>query len=77
MAMFNCLLASCLDKTRLEDTIDPGDLLEAHIFEKMRFQGNMKEFHLCVEHNDVDMRTIRTNAQKFCNKFGISYFETE
>lgn len=90
-AMFNNLLASCLSKQRLEDTTDPGDLLEAHIFEKLTFQDHMKEFHLCLDHNDVkkedvniadgerqwDMQAIRKNARTFCNKWGISYIETD
>ena len=90
-AMFRCLLASCLAKARLEDTTDPGDLLEAHIFEKLRFQGHMKKFYLSLDHNDVkpedagidqgeklrDMQAIKRNAQTFCNKFGIEYFEID
>lgn len=90
-AMINCLVAACLNKMRLPDTTDPGDLLEAHIFEKLTFQGNMKELHVSLDPNDVkeedagidagerlrDMRAIRRNAQTFCNKWGISYFETD
>ena len=85
-ALFSALVKSCMNKISLEDTDIASDILEAHIFEKLSFQGHMKEFHLSLDHNDVrpedltdidqgerlrDMQTIKRNARTFCDKWGI------
>ena len=61
------LIQSCLQGIRLEDTSEAMELVEAHIFQEVRFDSSVRELRL----EETDNPTVIANAQKFCNKWGI------
>jgi len=61
------LVKSCLEGVRLDDTSAAMDLVEAHIFQEVRFDSCVRELRL----EETSDQNIIANAQKFCNKWGI------
>lgn len=62
------LIASTHYVRMLEDTIDPGRLLEAHIFHGVTFSNDVS--HLIID-NDEANGTVRENIKRFASKHGI------
>jgi hypothetical protein len=78
------LIASCLQGMQLKDTADAADLVEAHIFQEVRFASCMEELRLAFDppkepkpgdppQVEINPSVIIANAQKFCNKWGIKF----
>lgn len=72
------IVDSCFDNVRLPDSSDGSDLMEAHIFEPVRFGGGVESIILNGE-SPVDAEPahpvtpqIVTNAKTFCRKWGIT-----
>ena len=64
---------ACMNNYQFPDTDEGEYLLEAHIFESMRFTS-MSELHLYIR--DLDPRetiTILQNANNFCQKWKIAF----
>lgn len=82
-AMRADLLSSCLKDAQLRDTDQEALLLEAHLFESLRFGGGATM--LCISGKDdvpqagggkakmsgADWTTIQTNARAFATKHGL------
>ena len=56
--------------SKLYLSLDPGDVKK----EKWGADSNTK---IQKPMNTLELQKVRQNAQKFCNKFGISYFEID
>jgi hypothetical protein len=77
------LMDSCLEGMQLKDTHEAADLVEAHIFQEVRFATCMEELRLAIEPPPkqpkpddpppVDPSIIIANAEKFCTKWGIKF----
>lgn len=64
--MREVLIQSCFDGVRLPDTDNGMYLMEAHVFQAVKFASDVAELRL-----DVSSPQIMSNAKKFCNKWGI------
>lgn len=53
----------------LKDTLDPGRLLEAHIFQGVTFSKDVD--HLIIDRDEAT-ETVRENIKKFALKHGIT-----
>ena len=62
------LIASTHYIRMLEDTIDPGRLLEAHIFSGVTFSNDVS--HLIIDKDEAN-GTVRENIKRFALKHGI------
>ena len=72
------IIDSCFDNIRLPDSSDGADLMEAHIFEPVRFKGGVETIILngepAIDANPPIPLTpqIIANAKTFCRKWGIT-----
>jgi len=64
--MRKVIIDSCFDGVRLPDTSSPTYLMEAHIFQPVKFATDIAELRL-----EPSAPGIMNNAKKFCNKWGI------
>lgn len=83
------LLWSCLKDGQLTDTKEKDLLLEAHLFEVVRFSGGAVEMHISGKDEVTDpdgskrrltgaeWQTIQTNARTFANKHGLKILFVE
>jgi len=83
------LLSSCLRDGRLGDTKEKDLLLEAHLFEAVRFTGGATEMHVSGKDQltqadgskrpvtGAEWQTIQTNARAFARKHGVRIFFVE
>ena len=60
------LISSCLDNIHLSETNSPAELMEAHVFQPLRFGGGVS--HMVLE---PSAPAVEANAKKFCTKWGI------
>ncbi|MGB7190078.1 MAG: hypothetical protein WBD10_08080 [Acidobacteriaceae bacterium] len=60
------IVQSCFDGIRLPDTSDGAYLMEAHVFQPVKFATDVAELRL-----EPSAPGIMNNAKKFCNKWGI------
>ncbi|HEV2135329.1 MAG TPA: hypothetical protein VGR47_13930 [Terracidiphilus sp.] len=73
------IIDSCFDNVRLPDSSDGADLMEAHIFEPVRFNGGVETIILtgepAIDANPPIPLTppIIANAKTFCRKWGITF----
>ncbi|MDE3186356.1 MAG: hypothetical protein KGM96_02380 [Acidobacteriota bacterium] len=64
--MRKLLIDSCFDNMRLPNTAHASELLEAPIFQEVRFATEVAELHL-----EPSPPGIMLNAKRFCAKWGI------
>lgn len=67
------IIASCYLGNRLADTKDPALMLEAHLFDEVRFTGNIDRIVLDAPHGSA----LHQNARKFATKHGASLVLTD
>ncbi|HEU5458419.1 MAG TPA: hypothetical protein VFU68_07355 [Terracidiphilus sp.] len=60
------IVKSCFDGNRLPDSANGKDLMEAHIFQPVRFSSHVTEMYL-----ETSPPGIMRNAKRFCDKWGI------
>lgn len=60
------IVKSCFDGVRLPDTDNGMYLMEAHVFQAVKFASDVAELRL-----EPYSPQIMSNAKKFCNKWGI------
>ena len=77
------LLMSCVNNGSLGDTTDPSLLLEAHLFEAVRFSGGANALNISAKDpikqpdgskrslNAGEWQTIQTNARAFAARHGL------
>jgi len=70
------LYRSCIWNQRLEDTEDGETLLEAHLFEKLSFPGNLQKIYLSRGEMERDLwHTVLGNAKAFAKANGTKVKE--
>jgi hypothetical protein len=78
------LIESCLQGMQLDDTSKAEYLIEAHLFQEVRFDTHIEELRLAFDppkppqpgdspEVPIDPKIIIANAQKFCDKWGIKF----
>jgi len=65
---------ACVNNMVFPDTDDGEYLLEAHIFEKMRFTAMSELFLYTGDLDPAEKSTVITNAENFCIKWGIVFW---
>jgi len=65
---------ACVNNMVFPDTDDGELLLEAHIFEKMRFTAMEELFLYTGDLGPAEKNTVIKNAEDFCAKWGIVFW---